>query len=343
MLYSLSIFFSGRTVVPKDNNELKNYLNSKEKLIINLDKTYDFTASEGYGTERGCFYKKCKKVQISEESLTRSGTCNGRLQTQVKYAKAGTSELWVSSYKTILTTNGKGAIKGKGLRLKNAQQVIVRDITISDINPQVIWGGDALVFDNVQNAWIHRVTTVRIGRQHLVSYQQTNVGITVSSCFFDGTNQYSATCDNTQYWVWLFWGTRDEITLINNRVYNTAARVPHAGGWAKAWNNIHLIGNFMDNNPHTGLEPHMGSNILAEGNLFSRYKRIINGRAHGGHLALVDNAQEANTCVKYFGQKCLVNKYEKSRAAKRFDESVLVAFKSLDRTAINGARKAVCI
>lgn len=74
----------------------------------------------------------------------------------------------------------------------------------------------------------------RIGRQHLVSYQQHNTGITVSSCYFDGTSSVSALCDNDQYWLWLFWGTLDEITLINNHVYNTAGRTPHAGGWSRA-------------------------------------------------------------------------------------------------------------
>ncbi len=67
-----------------------------------------------------------------------------------------------------------------------------------------------------------------------MSYQDTNKGITVSSCLFDGTSSASAFCDGSHYWVWLFWGTHDEITLINNRVYNTAGRTPHAGGWARA-------------------------------------------------------------------------------------------------------------
>ena len=71
-------------MVPRNIAELKNYLQSKEKLIINLDKTYDFTASEGFGTEKGCVYHKCSKTTISELSLAHSGTCNGRPQTTVR-------------------------------------------------------------------------------------------------------------------------------------------------------------------------------------------------------------------------------------------------------------------
>lgn len=63
----------------------------------------------------------------------------------------------MSSYKTIFSKNGKGVIKGKGVRILNANNVIIRDISITDINPEVIWAGDALAFDNVKNVWIHRV------------------------------------------------------------------------------------------------------------------------------------------------------------------------------------------
>lgn len=330
-------------MVPKDINELRNYLSSKEKLVIDLDKTFDFTGSEGWVTVTGCFYKKCRGITGSEKSIAQLGTCNGRERTQVKYSKAGLTELIVSSYKTVKSSNGRGTIKGKGLRIKNAEQVIIRDITITDINPEVIWAGDALGFDKVNNVWIHKVTFRRIGRQHLVSFQQANTGITVSSCFFDGSSPFSGTCDGRHYWVWIFWGTNDQITLINNHVSNTAARLPHAGGWSKSWNNIHMIGNFLENNPHTGIEPHMGSNILCEGNIFSKFKKVINNRAHGGHLALVNTPQDAATCKKFLGEACLVNKYPGSRRASRFETSVLSTFAKLDRYAINSARKAVCV
>ena len=76
----------------------------------------------------------------------------------MKYSKAGVTSIIVGSNKTIQGKDGKGAIKGKGLMIKNAQNVIIRDITISDINPKVIWAGDALAFYNVQTVSIHNVT-----------------------------------------------------------------------------------------------------------------------------------------------------------------------------------------
>ncbi|XP_052132467.1 uncharacterized protein LOC113211043, partial [Frankliniella occidentalis] len=181
----------------------------------------------------------------------------------------------------------------------------------------------------------------RIGRQHLVSFQKTNKGITVSSCYFDGTSPSSAYCDGKQYWIWLFWGTHDEITLINNHVVNTAGRTPHAGGWSKSLNYVHLVGNSMDNNNHGGIEPRTGSYILSEGNKWTAFTHPINIQAKGGHLAMVNDANGASQCKKYLGAKCLVNKYDsKSKSKTWFDAVVLSQFSKLDKTAISSARNA---
>lgn len=332
----------GKTVKPKNTNELTNYLKSNERLIIDLTTTFDYTNSEGWATSTGCYFQKCGSG--FQQSLAHAGTCNGRPATTVKYAKAGLTELIVGSNKSIMSSNGKGGIKGKGLRIKNAKNVIIRDISISDINPEVIWAGDALAFDNVENVWVHKVHFARIGRQHLVTYQDTNKGITVSSCFFDGTSSSAAYCDGKHYWVWLFWGTHDEITLINNRVYNTAGRTPHAGGWSKSQNYVHLVGNVMENNSHGGIEPKTGSRILSEGNSWTSFTYPINIEAKGGAIAMVNDANGASQCQKYLGQKCLVNKFDgRSKSKTWFDTTVLNEFSKLDKGAINSARAAVCV
>ncbi|KAE8736869.1 Pectate lyase-like [Frankliniella occidentalis] len=338
---------------------------SGEKLIIDLTTTFDFTNSEGTAQSTGCTFQKCGAG--FQQSLAHAGTCNGRSASKVKYSKAGLTELIVGSNKSIISSNGKGAIKGKGLRIKNAKNVIIQGITISDINPHVIWAGDALAFDNVENVWVHKCTIAvstlhrrdafpvdpsvastlcfaqRIGRQHLVTYQQTNKGITVSSCLFDGTSPSAAYCDGKHYWVWLFWGTHDEITLINNRVVNTAGRTPHAGGWSKSQNYVHLIGNSMENNNHGGIEPKTGSYILSEGNKWTAFTNPINIMAKGGHIAMVNDANGASQCKKYLGANCLVNKFDnKSKSKTWFDVVVLSQFSKLYKNAINSTRNAVC-
>ncbi|KAJ1519775.1 hypothetical protein ONE63_005031 [Megalurothrips usitatus] len=333
----------GKTVQPKSVDELKTLLSSKDKLIIDLTTTFDFTSTEGTTTATGCVFNSCGSGE--QLSLPLYGACSGKPVKKVQYAKAGarTEELIVSSHKTIMSSNGKGVIKGKGIRIDNAENVIVRDITISDINPGVIWAGDAVVLNKVTNVWIHKCTFRNIGRQHLVTYVQQNKGITVSSCLFDGNTQHSLFCNGAHYWMWLFWGTRDEITLINNRVVNAAGRLPHAGGQKAEYRNlVHMVGNEMDTNTHQGIQAMTGGYVLAEGNKWTKYYEVIDSKNKGGYVALINTAADAASCSAPFGQKCLINAYVDTKAPTRVDHAVFNEFAKLDKEAINGARAAAC-
>lgn len=42
--------------------------------------------------------------------------------------------------------------------MNGAQNVILQNIQISDINPEYVWGGDAITLDGTDNVWIDHVT-----------------------------------------------------------------------------------------------------------------------------------------------------------------------------------------
>lgn len=77
---------TGVTVTPKNIKELKNYLKDDVPRIILLDKTYDFTGSEGNATSDGCFFRKCGPG--FQYSLAESDTCDGREMTNVSLTRA---------------------------------------------------------------------------------------------------------------------------------------------------------------------------------------------------------------------------------------------------------------
>ncbi|XP_026279528.1 uncharacterized protein LOC113207256 [Frankliniella occidentalis] len=333
----------GEVVYPKNLNALKNYLKDDVPRIIVLNRTYDFTGWEGSVTKAGCFFRKCGEG--FQYSLDESDTCVGREMTSVTLDKTGPTPLNVGSYKTIIGEGGRGVIRGKGLKIRKATQVIIRDISIVDINPHVIWGGDALVFNGVDQAWIHNVTFKNIGRQFLVTYQTSNTGITISSCTFDGETPNSPFCDHKHYWVWLFWGTDDRITLINNKVVNTSGRLPHAGGYSTAKNFIHIVGNYFDINSDVALEPWDGSFLLVEGNRFCGMTNLVNKHATNGNLFLVSTEKQAQRCEAVFGQPCLPNQYRLTNPVMRCDAPVLeeALGMQLCPEAVNDARQSVCV
>lgn len=150
----------GPTVTPQSNADLVNYLRQSGPLNIVVTKTFDFRGTEGTATEIGCApYGTgascqlainagdwCKREQPSAPTAT------------VTYDKAGTNPLQVTSDKSVVGVGRNGVIRGKGLRMAGGtNNVIVQNLEIRDLNPQYVWGGDAITLDGTSNIWIDHV------------------------------------------------------------------------------------------------------------------------------------------------------------------------------------------
>lgn len=145
--------------IPADIDELKELLSSDEPQVIVLDKTFNFLGSEGTKTEMGC--APYGTGDMCQQAIDATGTwCSSDYTSvSVTYDVAATEGIEVSSNKTILGVDDKGVLLGKGLRFTNgASNIIVQNIMISDLNPQYVWGGDALTFYGADTVWIDHVT-----------------------------------------------------------------------------------------------------------------------------------------------------------------------------------------
>lgn len=151
---------SASPVYPKTNDELVSYLGDSSARVIVLQKTFDFTGTEGTAYETGCAPwgtgsgcqtainkdNWCKNYQSSAPSVS------------VKYDKAGLNPIIVKSKKTLIGEGSKGVIKGKGLRITSgANNIIFQNIHITNLNPQYVWGGDAITLDGADMVWIDHV------------------------------------------------------------------------------------------------------------------------------------------------------------------------------------------
>lgn len=141
--------------IPSDIDELKEWLTDDTARVIVLDKEYDFTESEGTTSGTVCASwgtgDNCQKI-IQDD-------CGDSPSSQASWYTAGTTGIDVGSNKTILGDGDKGAIKGKGLRFRDGvSNIIVQNIQISDLNPEYVWGGDAIYFDGSDLIWIDHVT-----------------------------------------------------------------------------------------------------------------------------------------------------------------------------------------
>jgi pectin lyase len=203
---------SASPVYPTTTAQLVSYLTDSQARVIHLDRTFDFTGSEGSATEQGC--APWGTGSACQLAINQNGWCDNYQpnapKVTVKYDKAGTLGINVKSNKSIIGIGNKGVIKGKGLRLvSGVQNIIIQNVHITNLNPQYVWGGDAITLDNVDMVWIDHVTTSLIGRQHIVLGNNASNRVTISNCKIDGTTSWSATCDGHHYWGLYFTGSND--------------------------------------------------------------------------------------------------------------------------------------
>jgi pectate lyase len=146
---------NAKPVYPTNIAQLKSYLTDASPRVIILNKVFDFTTSEGTETGTACASwgtgSSCQKIIQS--------SCGSAPTIKGTWYKAARTPIDVASDKTILGVGSSGVIKGKGLRFRGgAKNIIVQNIAVTDLNPEYVWGGDAISFDGSDLIWVDHVT-----------------------------------------------------------------------------------------------------------------------------------------------------------------------------------------
>lgn len=281
--------------------------------IVEISTEFDFVGSEGKKTATGCYgYTICADASRSELLLDGTGQCRGKTKFDVTYDAAATNPLLVGSNKTLLGVGTGAVLRGKGLVLRGGvTNVVIRNVTITDLNPQIVWGGDAITIDDASRVWIDHDRISLIGRQMLVTHYAGATDVTISWNEFDGRTPYAPSCDGAHYWVWLLLGKGDRITMLGNWVHHTSGRGPHIGGTAGASSILHLLDTAYEgvtghavNPSSTDSSPQ--SRVLAEANSFSGVKTPVLLDAASPGLIYAPASDDA-ACEATLGRRCLGN------------------------------------
>ncbi|KAG3073350.1 hypothetical protein PI124_g21632 [Phytophthora idaei] len=287
---------NGTVVYPPTNQELITYLNSSEPLVVVLNKTFDFRGTEGTITETGCrpdYTRECmaknngfksQDVILQQGGMNNTGGCTGGTEVTGTYDKAPLKRMNVKSNKTIRGIGKSGVIMGKGLTLVG-DNIIVQNIHITELNRQLVWGGDAIYLQGLdhgkttmKNIWLDHIKISHVGRQFLTTNLASTDSMTISNSDFDGNTDYSASCDGHHYWSFIFYGVT-KFSMLNNYVHGTSGRSPKIGGDAEA-------------------------HVVAHRNYFSNTRMPLFNKTNDGALYTVDNEDE---CTKYLGRACKAN------------------------------------
>eukprot|EP00644_Phytophthora_capsici_P012454 jgi/Phyca11/19267/fgenesh1_pg.PHYCAscaffold_46_\ len=274
-------------VYPTTADELSSYLSDDEPRVIVLQQTFNFTGTEGSTTESGCrptFNQECIAknngyqsqdviLMDGDTAMSQTGGCDSDgISVQVTYDNAGKNPLVVASNKTLVGEGTSGVLYGKGL-LITGSNVIVQNIFITQLNPHLVWGGDAITIRGAGDTapsgiWIDHVKVSSIGRQMVVVNFSGAMGLTISNSDFDGNTEYSASCDGRHYWGFLLYGESTQISLVNNFIHGTSGRSPKIGGSADQNVVVHAANNFFYDNSGHAFDVAASAYVLAEGNYF---------------------------------------------------------------------------
>ncbi|KAF2810646.1 pectin lyase-like protein [Mytilinidion resinicola] len=300
---------------PADIAELKTWLTDSTTRVIVLNKEYNFIGSEGSVTETGCrpASNKCPG-DGGQDAINHADWCtNGNAGTgatsiSVTYDKAGVSPIDVAPNKSIIGIGSSGVIRGKGLRIANgSKNVIIQNIRITELNPQYIWGGDAVTIAGADLVWIDHVKISLIGRQFVVLGTTASNSVSITNNEFDGSTSWSATCDNHHYWALYFTGSSDLVTLKGNYIHHTSGRSPKVGGNSL----IHAVNNYWYANSGHAFDVASGGYVVAEGNVFQNVVTPLLSGSAGSVFSSPDTTTN-KACSTYLGHVCQLNAFGSS-------------------------------
>lgn len=316
-----------------------------EPRVIELDSTIDLSDSEGVGQAPGCFATTvCGAGSASKSEITltvydwQKGYCNNKQTSSYRYKVAGLSGLLVGSNKTVIGAGANAGIKGKGLDLKGGvRNIIVRNLSITDINEGMVWGGDALTVSNAQRVWIDHNRFARVGRMFLVTGTGDQRGvadeITVSNNEFDGRSAWSSGCDGTHYWNILL-AANGRLTMVGNWLHDFSGRGPRIDSGPQGAT-IHLVNNLFERGSWHALDYDGSSTrVLSEGNYYANVKVPVVTQPSGSAQMFGFYRQTEATksiCLGALGRWCNVNLVVPRPDADFTvqDTSVLAAMKTL--------------
>ncbi|KAF4495114.1 pectin lyase precursor [Fusarium agapanthi] len=316
---------SAAAVTPTTTAQLVSYLGDSSARVIILDRTFDFTGTEGTTSATGCApYGTAPACQLA---INKDDWCNNYQpnapKVSVKYDNAPFNPILVGSNKSLVGVGSKGIIKGKGLYIaKGAKNVIIQNIKITNLNPQYVWGGDAIALDNTDLVWIDHVTTSLIGRQHIVLGNNPSNRVTISNHRLDGATSWSATCNGYHYWGFYFTGSADTVTFKNNYIYKTSGRAPKVGGNTL----LHAVNNYWYDNAGHAFEIDAGGQVVAEGNIFQNVVEPLQAASFAGKLFSSPSTSVNAVCSSYLGHVCQVNGFGSSGTLSGSDTDFLVNF-----------------
>ncbi|KKK13206.1 hypothetical protein ARAM_000542, partial [Aspergillus rambellii] len=296
---------------------LISWITDDKPRTILIDKEWNFIGTEGKTTGKCCSTSTTTcKGGTSAGQASIQDTCGDGTWVSCTYDNAARTPLIVGSNKSIVGVGNKGVIRGKGLRVTNGHSnVIIQNIHFTGLNPEYVWGGDAITLDNCDKIWIDHNKFSLVGRQFIVSGWGPAGHVTISNNEFDGATKWSAGCNGKHYWSLLLIGEKDWYTFEGNYIHDVSGRAPHLGT-ERTKSNIffHGVNNYFRNIGGHAFDINTNTRVLLEGNYFDNVNTpLTDATLKSGALVYdVPTMDSANACNSPLGYICEWNRLSAS-------------------------------
>ncbi len=165
----------------------------------------------------------------------------------------------VQSNKTLIGLGSSSKIIGASLNLNGVDNVIIRNLAISNINPALVEAGDGITVEDSSNVWVDHVAFSQISDGYLDVKNSENV--TASWNRFYGYN--AQVCGNQHWYTNL---VKDSNVTFHHNFWDTAAgRNPKIQGSEAR---VHLFNNYWKDISYFSIGGDDSAQILVENNYF---------------------------------------------------------------------------
>jgi pectate lyase len=193
--------------------------------------------------------------------------------------------------------------------------VIIQNIHITELNPQYVWGGDAITLDGCDNVWIDHHKFSLAGQQFIVSGWGAAGHVTISNNEFHGVTDWSAGCNGKHYWTLLLIGEEDWYTFEGNWVHDVSGRAPHLGmDYTDSKILFHRVNNYFQDIGGHAFDVDTNTYVLLEGNYFDGVDTPITETSLSSGALIYDTptVDAAGACTASLGYICEWNRLSAS-------------------------------
>lgn len=245
--------------------ELEALTSSDEtKIVLIPEGTYDFRRTGEEITDQEVCPSTCPNddTKMRYEVLLGEETCPNPLTTLPRDDRI----LRIGSNTTLLGLGRGAALRGVTLDFQDKEQIIVRNIALFDINPEMIEAGDAFSLSAPSHVWIDHGTTQWIS-DGFTDLRTGSTNVTVSYMRYDGRTDYE--CDGSHLRTSMIDGS--EATIHHSRFDHIRQNAPAVFDSASR---VHLFNNSYSNVGGWAIAAACQAVVLVEGSTFENVEAV---------------------------------------------------------------------